>query len=74
MNLVNPAVIGTAEDVFNHFLVNPIVKSLHQDPDPDTRDGQNHDGVEECKDGKDSNSDKPEPKEDVDLLIDDIKS
>ena len=72
MNLVNPAVSWTAEDVFNHLLINPVVKSLHQDPDPDTGDGQNHDGVNECEDGKDSNPDEPEPKKDIDLLIDDI--
>ena len=64
--------IWTAKYVFNHLLINPVVKSLHQDPDPDTGDGQNHDGVNEGKGGKDSNSDEPEPKEDINLLIDDI--
>ena len=49
--LINPAMVRTAENVFNHLLVDSLVDSLHDDSNPNTMAGKNDDSVEDGYDG-----------------------
>ena len=65
--------VRTAENVFNHLLVDSLVDSLHYDSNPYTMAGKNDDSVEDGYDGIESNSKKPEPEKHIDFLIYDIE-
>ena len=71
--LVNPTVGGAAQDIFNKLLVNLIERPGHDDTDSEAGDHEDNQSVEDWDRGEDGNADKPEPEEDIDLLVDDVE-
>ena len=66
--------IRASENVFNHLLVNLVESPGHDDADPEARDNEDNHSIADSDCGEDGNTNKPEPKEHIDLLIDDIES
>ena len=66
--------IGASENVFNHLLVNLVESPGHDDADPEAGDHEDNHSVDDSDGREDGNANKPEPKEHIDLLIDDIES
>ena len=73
-DLVKPIVIRASENVFNHLLVNLVESPGHDDADPEAWDHEDNHSVADSDGREDCNANKPEPKEHIDLLIDDIES
>ena len=65
---------GAAQDVLNHLLVNLVESPGHDDTDPEAGDHEDNHSVDDSYGREDCNASKPEPKEHIDLLIDDIES
>ena len=72
--LVQEAVVGAAETVGHNVLVNIVEAVGHHDVDPDVGDQDDQEAVDEGGARDQSNGDKPEPQEDIDLLVDDVES
>ena len=66
--------VGAAETVVDNVLVNIVEAVGHHDVDPDVGDQDDQDAVDEGGGRDQSKGDKPEPQEDVDLLVDDVES
>ena len=65
--------VGASETVGHNVLVNIVEAVGHHDVDPDVGDQDDQDAVDEGGGGDQSKGDKPEPQEDIDLLIDNVE-
>ena len=66
--------VGAAETVVDNVLVNIVETVGHHNIDPDGGDQDDQEAVDEGGARDQSNGDKPEPQEDIDLLVDDVES
>jgi hypothetical protein len=64
---------GAAQDVLNHLLVNLVQSPGHDDTDPEAGDHEDNHSVENRDGREDGNANKPEPKEYIDLLVDNVE-
>ena len=64
---------GAAQDILNHLLVNLVESPGHDDTDPEAGDHEDNQSVENRDGREDGDSNKPEPEEHVDFLIDDVE-
>ena len=64
---------GAAQDIFDKLLVNLIERPGHDDTDSEAGDHEDNQSVEDWDRGEDGNANKPEPEEDIDLLVDDVE-
>ena len=66
--------IWASENIFNHLLFYLVESPGHDDADPEAWDHEDNHSVADSDGREDCNANKPEPKEHIDLLIDDIES